>query len=215
MQIVLIVAITGFWQPAGRRDLAAYIVLFAGVLPFFNALADFASVGLTRHLLRKGLSGWTLKQGVLDAIGGAAIFFALGFTLITYIHAIRPPDGPLLNLPALFAGLGADPGAYCWLAFMLISTLLPTMAHAGVALLSGFLGWPGWLRRWIAARLKAGGNGSDVEPIMGVFVLSAIVVLAFWLPVAALYGLFRFDHGWLLGQVIGVFEGYALIIGAI
>ncbi|MCB2136458.1 MAG: hypothetical protein KDE08_11030 [Rhodobacteraceae bacterium] len=215
MQVMLIVVIMGFWQPASRRDFTAYLVLFFGVLPFFNALADFASVGLTRHLLRKGLPGWSLKQGVLDAFGGAAIFFTLGFTLITYVHVIRPPDGPLLNLTALFEGLRDDPGTYWWLAFMLISTLLPTMIHVGIALLSGFLGWPSWLRHWIVERLMAGKKGSEIEPTLGVIALSAIVVLAFWLPFAGFYGLLKLDHGWLLDQVIGVFEGYARLIGAI
>ncbi len=200
-----------------------YLILFLGIFPFFNAIADFASIGLTRYLLRKGLSGWTLKHAILDAFGGVIIFALLGISLISYIHLVRPPDGRmLLDLTGVFAGLQCSLSDYWWLGFMLLSTLLPTLLHLAIGIFTGFLGWlPGW-RGQIVAWLRAGGGeddadgeASDLQGMFAIAALSGLAVASLWLPVLGFYALFRLDHGWLLDRVVGFFHGYARLIGAV
>ena len=76
---------------AGQRNQAVFFMLTMGVLPLVNAVFDFASVGLTRYLLRLGLeqkrAAW---PAVLDGLDGIAIFFALGCTLIRLCHLCCP-----------------------------------------------------------------------------------------------------------------------------
>jgi len=127
---------------------AAGIVLFVGVLPLLNGLADFLSVGLTRFLLRRGLVrglGWSSG---LDLLGGLAIFALLGMSVIAFVHFVRPQDGEaMLDLAAAFAAIRADPGAHWWLGFMLFSTLIPTVLHLSVLLAALWSWWPFALRR--------------------------------------------------------------------
>ena len=89
---------------AGQRNQAVFFMLTMGLLPLVNAVFDFASVGLTRYLLRLGLeqkrAAW---RAVLDGLGGIAIFFALGCTLIAFVTFVVPADGvPLVDLTAAF-----------------------------------------------------------------------------------------------------------------
>ncbi len=201
----------------GRLDTQdRYIVLFLGVFPLINGLADFASVGLTRYLLRQGLDGVTWRKAALDILGGAAIFLLLGITLITYIHLVRFADGtPLMNLTALFEGLRDDPGQYWWLFFMLFSTLIPTVMHGMVGLYTLLLHYPAPVRRWVFARLKAGGEGSDTEGWWGSLGYCAMLTLSIWVPILGTWLLLTANHGAFLQGVIAIFRGYASLIGAI
>ncbi|GIX12124.1 MAG: hypothetical protein KatS3mg118_0083 [Paracoccaceae bacterium] len=103
----------------------------------------FASIGVTRLFLRRGLHG--RRIGFLLALADPAvavvIFATLGCGLIAFVHLVRFRDGSaLIDLSALFADLRANPGDYWWLAFMLLSTLLPTLIHLTIAVSSVFLG---------------------------------------------------------------------------
>lgn len=216
MLSALTVILIAFWNPQGGDGLrAAYHALFFAIFPICNALADFASVGLTRLLVRRGLSGWPFKQGVWDFFLGGAIFTLLGITLITYLHLVRTPDGPLLDLPGLFAGLHADPGAHVWLGVMMISTLLPTMLHCSVAVFSlGFSHWA-WLRNGVVFLLKAGAEGNALLGFFGALAVSALMALAVWSVCGFVWILLTLNHGWLLQGIISGFECYARAIGAV
>ena len=76
---------------AGQLSRVVFVMLTFCLLPLVNAVFDFASVGLTRYLLRLGLeqkrAAW---PAVLDGLGGIAIFFALGCTLIRLCHLCCP-----------------------------------------------------------------------------------------------------------------------------
>ena len=76
---------------AGQLSRVVFVMLTFCLLPLVNAVFDFASVGLTRYLLRLGLeqkrAAW---RAVLDGLGGIAIFFALGCTLIRLCHLCCP-----------------------------------------------------------------------------------------------------------------------------
>ena len=126
---------------------------------------------------------------MVDLAGGPLIFIALGFSLLTWLHFVRPRDGvPLLSLPGLFDGLQKDPGQYWWLLFMLASTLLPTLLHAMVGLFTLLLHYPRPLRRWVAAKLVRGAQ-SDVDGWKGASVYCGMITAAIWVPVLLAYHL--------------------------
>ncbi|WP_319772645.1 hypothetical protein [Breoghania sp.] len=203
-------------RPDGTSN--AGIVLFISLFPLFNALADFASSGLTRYWLRKGTSGNLLKMGLRDTIAGALIFLALGFSVIAVIHFVRPQDGrPLFDLAHLFREL-RDPetrGNYWWLAAMLFSTLIPTLFHVMIATLSFFTLAPESWRHWIARQLFRGAYNNDAQAAKhGRVALCGTVTLAIFLPAFILYYAFTLHDG-ILDGAIWIFRGFAVLIGAI
>ena len=194
----------------------SYLMLFFGVFPSINALADFASIGLTRYLLRKGLTGLTWLQSLIDLLGGLVIFGCLGAGLITYVHFVRTVDGrALLDLPGMFAGLEQNKGDYWWLAFMLISTLIPTALHLMVGVGTVLVQYPAPLRRWVAAKLESGGNGMDTDGWQGSWAVCAMITASICVPIIGFYLILTLNHGWVLDQTIGVFKWYTGLIGAI
>ncbi|RMH50606.1 MAG: hypothetical protein D6686_06000 [Alphaproteobacteria bacterium] len=127
----------------GRALAMQTVLLFLALLSLTNALADFASIGVTRLFLRRGLHGRRIgfPLALADLAVAIAIFATLGCGLIAFVHLVRFRDGlALIDLSALFADLRANPGDYWWLAFMLLSTLLPTLIHLTIAVSSVFLG---------------------------------------------------------------------------
>ena len=194
---------------APLASMDAMVFAFLGAFPIFNALADFASIGLTRYLLRRGLSGASWRTALADLLGGGAIFAALGLSLVTWLHLVRLPDGAaLLDLPGLFGGLRTTPGDYWWLFFMLFSTLIPTLLHGMVAVFTLLIEYPVVLRRWVHDRLVAGGEGSDVLGWQGALGYCAMITLSIWLPLAALALVMSLDHGAVLGWIVDRFAAY-------
>ncbi|MEM9320563.1 MAG: hypothetical protein AAGA70_16385 [Pseudomonadota bacterium] len=191
-------------------------VLFLSLLPLANGLADFASIGLTRWSLRRGVQGLLPWSSVIDLLGAILIFLALGFGLISFIHFVRPQDGvALLDLGVLFNDL-ADPqtrGAYWWLLFTLFSTLIPTVLHLVIALIALFTVYPEAARQRIAGWLKLGPEDS-VAARGGRFALCIAVTAAIMIPIIAIVELFRW-WPFILNSTIGIFETYARAIGAI
>lgn len=196
---------------------AAAVVLFISLLPLLNGLADFASCGLTRWLMRRGVAGQTVWRGVLDSVAGLGIFLVLGFAIIIVVHFVRPQNGvPLADLAAIFDGL-ADPetrGSYGWLLFMLATTLLPTVLHFAVAVAAFFTLYPAGLRHWIIERLESGAAGHANAGRQGQAVLALAISAAVLIPSWLLWQVFTIRHG-LLDGLIAVFRLFAESIGAI
>lgn len=220
MQIAFLAALTivtrRYWHPPIGHEEAAYLFLFLGILPLFNALADFASLGLTRYLLRKGLSGWTVGEALLDLLGGIAIFAALGVGLISYFHWVVPANGlPLLDLSALFDDLDQRREGMWWLAIMMLSTLLPTALHVSVGMLTVLLQYPRWVRRGVIRLLDHGADGVESVAWLGSAAICAMITASLWLPLLLFWKAATANHGWLLDQVIAFFRGYAMWIGAV
>ena len=217
--LLAVAAITLRTMPLIAEDTwpkVSYLMLFLGVFPSINALADFASIGLTRYLLRKGLTGLTWLQSLIDLLGGLVIFGCLGAGLITYVHFVRTVDGrALLDLPGMFAGLEQNKGDYWWLAFMLISTLIPTALHLMVGVGTVLVQYPAPLRRWVAAKLESGGNGMDTDGWQGSWAVCAMITASICVPIIGFYLILTLNHGWVLDQTIGVFKWYTGLIGAI
>jgi len=201
---------------AGQRNRAVFFMLTFGLLPLFNALFDFLSAGLTRYLLRLGLEQKrAVWRAILDGLGGIAIFFALGCSLITFVTFVTPADGvPLVDLAQLFANLRTAPGDYIWLMMTLFSTLLPTLVHLSLVLLTLALHYPAGWRNFVAGLLESGAQSRQASFLSGVCIC-AMITLAFWVPIWIIAAVITHDHGATLNAVLWIFETFAWAIGGV
>ena len=201
---------------AGQRNQAVFFVLTLALLPLVNAVFDFASVGLTRYLLRLGLEQKrAARRAVLDGLGGIAIFFALGCTLIAFVTFVVPADGvPLVDLKQLFADLRRAPGDYIWLMVTLFSTLIPTLLHLSVAVLTLGLQYPAWWRNFVAGLLESGEHSGQAALLSGLCIC-AMITIAFWCPIWIFTFVVTHDHGAIVNAVLWGFEAFACAIGGI
>lgn len=201
---------------AGQRNQAVFFMLTMGLLPLVNAVFDFASVGLTRYLLRLGLeqkrAAW---RAVLDGLGGIAIFFALGCTLIAFVTFVVPADGvPLVELKQLFADMRRAPGDYIWLMVTLFSTLIPTLLHLSVAVLTLGLQYPAGVRNFVAGLLERGEQSGQAALLSGICIC-AMITIALWCPIWIFTFVVTHDHGAIVNAVLWGFEAFAWAIGGI
>ncbi|MDB4030591.1 hypothetical protein N9482_03285 [Planktomarina temperata] len=201
---------------AGQRNQTVFFMLTMGVLPLVNAVFDFASVGLTRYLLRLGLeqkrAAW---PAVLDGLGGIAIFFALGCTLIAFVTFFVPADGvPLVDLTQLFADMRRAPGDYIWLMVTLFSTLIPTLLHLSVAVLTLGLQYPAGVRNFVADLLERG-EQSGQAALLSSICICAMITIALWCPIWIFTFVVTHDHGAIVNAVLWGFEAFAWAIGGI
>ena len=201
---------------AGQRNQAVFFMLTMGLLPLVNAVFDFASVGLTRYLLRLGLeqkrAAW---RAVLDGLGGIAIFFALGCTLIAFVTFVVPADGvPLVDLTQLFADMRRAPGDYIWLMVTLFSTLIPTLLHLSVAVLTLGLQYPAGVRNFVADLLERGEQSGQAALLSGICIC-AMITIALWCPIWIFTFVVTHDHGAIVNAVLWGFEAFAWAIGGI
>ncbi|MDB0073101.1 hypothetical protein N9F00_00700 [Planktomarina temperata] len=201
---------------AGQRNQAVFFMLTMGVLPLVNAVFDFASVGLTRYLLRLGLeqkrAAW---PAVLDGLGEIAIFFALGCTLIAFVTFVVPADGvPLVDLTQLFADMRRAPGDYIWLMVTLFSTLIPTLLHLSVAVLTLGLQYPAGVRNFVADLLERGEQSGQAALLSGICIC-AMITIALWCPIWIFTFVVTHDHGAIVNAVLWGFEAFAWAIGGI
>ena len=201
---------------AGQRSRAVFVMLTFCLLPLVNAVFDFASDGLTRYLLRLRLeqkrAAW---RAVLDGLGGSAIFFALGCTLIAFVTFVVPADGvPLVDLPQLFADMRRAPGDYIWLMVTLFSTLIPTLLHLSVAVLTLGLQYPAGVRNFVAGLLERGEHSGQAALLSGICIC-AMITIALWCPIWIFTFVVTHDHGAIVNAVLWGFEAFAWAIGGI
>lgn len=191
-----------------------YFVLTFGLLPLLNGMADFASVGSTRFFLRRSLeeTRWAFGQTLWDFAAGLMIFFLLGTGVVAFFGYVRFPNGEaLIDLPDFFAGLISQPGDYTWFLVMLLTTLIPTLAHAALGLFAFLFSYPRGLRRAIAARIH-NGRKSDLDGLIGTLALSALIAGSIWLTF--LIGRIIVSGLHLTEGMIHAFEWIANAIGA-
>jgi hypothetical protein len=218
--LLLLVALTlavllGTPQAGPGFAVDAYVILLLGTFPLLNLLADFASIGLTRHLLRRGVDTWAPGRAVLDGLGGVLIFALWGMSMIAWVHYVRFPDGStLFDLPTFFDAMETGTGGYGWLGFMLLTTLLPTLLHLMIGMFTLGLSYPRFVREPIA-RLLVEGAHSDTSGWLGSVLFCALISASIWVVVVLVALLVQLGHGWFLDQIIGGFAGFARLIGAI
>jgi hypothetical protein len=128
------------------------LLLFLGLLTVLNAPFDWASLGLTRALLRRGLElgGWSpYVLGLADAAAAAIVIAlltavsVLGVQTFDTLAAFSGGEAArILPLDKLFDGIAAHPAApeFWWVYAMLLSTMIPSLVNltiGGASLLRG------------------------------------------------------------------------------
>jgi hypothetical protein len=152
-------------SPLDTWEYAGPVLMFLGLLTLLSAPFDWASLGLTRALLRRGLElggWWPYALALVDAGLAAMIIVVLAFTMVIGVQAFNTlaADGggnPVLRLNALFDGLAANPTApeYWWLYALLLSAMVPSLVNlviGGTSLVRGLPGVPALLLRYIPER---------------------------------------------------------------
>jgi len=131
------------------------LVLFLGLLTLINAPFDWASLGLTRALLRRGveLGGWwPYFLALADALAAAFIIVLLAVMMVIGVqicdHLAEHAGGPtarILPLDELFDGIEKKPSApeYWWVYALLLSTMIPSFINLMIGGASLFRGIPG------------------------------------------------------------------------
>jgi hypothetical protein len=151
-------------SPLERWNIAGPLLLFLGLLTLLNAPSDWASLGLTRALLRRGLElggWWPYLLALIDACLAAVIIALLALIMVIGVQAFDElaahgggEKAMVLPLPALFDGIAKNPGApeYWWAYVLLLSTMIPSLVNlaiSGMALTRGIPGLGRLLLRWI------------------------------------------------------------------
>jgi hypothetical protein len=181
-------------------------LLFLGLLTLINAPFDWASLGLTRALLRRGLElggWWPYVLALVDAACAAGIItilsivFVLSIQLFDGLAAHSAGEGArILPLGQLLDGIEAHPAApeLWWVYAMLLSTMIPSLVNltiSGASLVRGIpwitkvLLWlmpergapPSFDRQWIALLLT---SQVFVGAAIGVIAQGALAYLVIW-----------------------------------
>jgi hypothetical protein len=181
-------------QPLNTWETIGPLLLFLGLLTLLNALFDWASLGLTRALLRRGLElggWWPYVLALADACLAAVIIVALALTMVVGVQAFdalaaHGGGAPTLPLDPLFNGIAAHPLApeYWWLYALVLSSMIPSLVNlviGGASLLRGLPGLPPLLLRKIPTQ----GNVPKFDRTWITTVLTAQVAAGAALGIAA------------------------------
>jgi hypothetical protein len=155
-------AAVGLLLPLRSWPYAGPLLLFQGLLTLINAPFNWASIGLTRALLRRGLElggWWPYFLGVVNAILATAIVAALVLTMVIAVQAfdalvVHGGRAPILPLGPLFDGISKNPAApeYWWIYALLLATMIPSLISlmiGGASLISGMPGLPSLLLQFM------------------------------------------------------------------
>jgi hypothetical protein len=160
--IAACLAAVGLLLPLRTWPYIGPLLLFQGLLTLINAPFNWASIGLTRALLRRGLElggWWPYFLGVVNAVLATAIVALLALTIVVAVQAFgelvtHGGGAPILPLGPLFDGISKNPAApeYWWVYALLLATMIPSiinLAIGGMALLRGLPGFGRLLLQWL------------------------------------------------------------------
>ena len=132
-----------------------------------------------------------------------------------FVTFVVPADGvPLVGLTQLFTDMRRAPGDYIWLMIKLFSTLLPTLLHLSVAVLTLGLQYPAPLRNFVAGLLERGEQSGQAALLSGICIC-AMITIALWCPIWIFTFVVTHDHGAIVNAVLWGFEAFAWAIGGI
>ncbi len=170
------------------------LLFFAlSALPLINAVFDYLSYGLTLALINTGQKDdnnhlipllW-----LIDIIVALLILITLGTTLGLYVTLINALAGvPHFDVAAIIAGLHNPDtrGEFTWLYLSMLTTLVPTLVHTVLMLLSGFTWLPQRLKKWIAHLIQSG-ETDDLGTLVGTALAASIGTACIGAIIAALY----------------------------
>jgi hypothetical protein len=134
-------------------NLAGPLLLFVGLLTCINAPFDWASVGLTRALLRRGVElrgWWPYILACIDAALAVVILLLLATFMIIGVQVFdfactSSDHSGVLSLDALFEVIADRPGdpVNWWVYALLLSTLIPSLTNLLIGSASLIRGIPG------------------------------------------------------------------------
>jgi hypothetical protein len=170
--------------------------LFLALLTLLNAPFNWASLGLTRALLRRGLElkgWWPYLLGLVDAALAGVIVSLLAITMVVGVQAFNHlavygggAGAVVLPLDQVIDGIARSPAEpeYWWLYALLLATMISSLinlAIGGVALTRGIP----WLARLVAQWVPADGVLPDYKRQPVAIGLTGQMVLGAVLGVAA------------------------------
>jgi len=198
----------GWFQPLRWSGVALLLAVFVLV----NGAFDFLSCAVTLTLVRLGLrSGRPLVFGVSDLVIAVALSFALGATLVLVVEGLgRIAGTSLLDYRALFSEIAANPQNYLWIYAMVLSTLIPTLAHAALSLLGFQALAPLRLRRTVADLLR------DAAQKRWKAAAAPLALGALWMAPFAVLGALGWMIWWGLGDTLAwLGRGYLDALGVL
>lgn len=173
------------------------------LIPLLNLPLDWASLGLTRALLRRGCEAGArspLLLGLVDFIAGLVLLLLLAALLVVGLQLadwvyLKASGRILLDVPGRLRAIGADPGApvHYWIYLTLFSTVIPSVVNTVVGM-SSLVTWS-WRgrREWLLATIPTI-NNPDKLPRTKFDILTLLGVQASigtFTALAALYGVFE------------------------
>jgi hypothetical protein len=174
-----------FLAPMRTWDVGGPLLLFLGLLTLLNAPFDWASLGLTRSLLRRGLElggWWPYLLALVDACLAAIIIACLALVMVLGVQAFdeftaHGSGKHVLRPDALLKGIAEDPAKpeYWWAYALLLSSMIPSLinlAISGMAFTRGIPGLPRLLLLWTP-------EGRDVPEYKRPFVAGGLTLQMF------------------------------------
>ena len=206
--------------PALPEDLRVFLFAFT-LLPLINAVFDFLSYDTTLGLLAWGKrqrNGWTGLAWLADALAAVVYLVSLGLALTLTVALINQLSGAVfMDLPQIFADL-ADPearGGYTWLTLSLLTTLVPTLVHLALALLSALCWVPYRFRRRLADLIAQEG---DLGGLWATFVAATLFTAYVALVATGLYAIWQFVNDWIAPGgllLLHTVAWFATVLGAL
>lgn len=157
--------LTALWlgEPSEASSLP---LLLLGFLPLVNAPLDWISLGLTRGLLREALvrrGAWGLVFSTFDLLLAMGLMVPLICLTVGIIRVANMAAGggeAPFDLGGVIAEIRQSPAdpAHYWVYFMFFSTLIPTLIHAGLAvvgMITGIVSTFGIVADKVEQQLKA------------------------------------------------------------
>jgi hypothetical protein len=163
--ILACLAVVGTLLPLRTWPYIGPLLLFQGLLTLINAPFNWASIGLTRALLRRGLElggWWPYLLALADAVLAGVIVALLALTMVIGVQAFdgllsRGGGVPILPLGPLFDGIAEDPAApeYWWIYALLLATMIPSIINLTIGGMAFTRGIP-WLARLLLQWIPEG-----------------------------------------------------------
>jgi hypothetical protein len=163
--ILACLAVVGLLLPLRTWPYTGPLLLFQGLLTLINAPFNWASIGLTRALLRRGLElggWWPYLLGVVNAVLATAIVALLALAMVVAVQAFgelvtHGGGAPILPLGPLFDGISKNPGApeYWWVYALLLATMIPSIINLAIGGMAFTRGIP-WLARLLLQWIPEG-----------------------------------------------------------
>jgi hypothetical protein len=200
---MLLACFAGAWflSPFRHWQIGGPLLPVFGLLTLINAPFDWAAIGLTRFLLRSGLSWggpWPYALAILDAVAAAISVALLAFVAVVAIQTfgdigvLRAGEtGRIVPLGPVFEKLDnypADVGNW-WIWLMLFATAIPSVVNLAIASFAFMRGMP-FATRWMLSRMPENADMRSRDRLRVSAALAAKVAVGMLLTMTVLYLLF-------------------------